>query len=113
MSELVQRKCLSLITPCSFIVSTMSCINSHVIIHLQVFGFYEELLSARFPHSSYKLVFVNGPYQEYSSYSTLGLFDTNLLHSHRIIDQVMVTRRVIGQAVAKQYFGCYALPQSW
>ena len=80
---------------------------------LQVFGFYEELLSSRFPHSSYKLVFVDGLSSLSSSYSTLGLFDTNLLHSPRIIDQVMVTRRVIGEAIAKQYFGCYVAPQVW
>ena len=40
----------------------------------KVFGFYEELLSARFPHSSYKLVFVHNAYQEAASYSTLGIF---------------------------------------
>ena len=33
----------------------------------KVFGFYEELLSARFPHSSYKLVFVDNAYQEAAS----------------------------------------------
>ena len=40
----------------------------------QVFGFYEELLSTRFPHSSYKLVFVDQAYKEAASYSTLGIF---------------------------------------
>lgn len=40
----------------------------------QVFGFYEELLSTRFPHSSYKLVFVDQAYREAASYSTLGIF---------------------------------------
>ena len=38
---------------------------------VQVFGFFEELLSTRFPHSSYKLVFVDQTYQDTSSYSTL------------------------------------------
>ena len=41
------------------------------------------------------------------------LSSTNLLHSHRIIDQVPDTRRLIALAVAKQYFGCYVLPSSW
>lgn len=39
-----------------------------------MFGFYEELLSTRFPHSSYKLVFVDQTYRDVSSYSTLGIF---------------------------------------
>ena len=37
----------------------------------QVFGFFEELLSTRFPHSSYKLVFVDQAYCDAASYSTL------------------------------------------
>ena len=133
-----------------------------------MFGFYEELLSTRFPHSSYKLVFVDQAYRDVSSYSTLGIFryiymymlwllnvcahahvcndinaplmyvcvcvckctcgitlaqsvetllffhcSTNLLHSARIIDQVLVTRRIIANAIAEQYFGCYILPQQW
>ena len=81
--------------------------------HMQVFGFYEELLSSRFPHGSYKLVFVDGLVESSLSYSTLGVFDTHLLHSSRIIDQVIDTRRVIGEAIAKQYFGCYIVPQFW
>ncbi len=95
---------------------TLTHLHTHIHTHthtLQVFGFYEEFLSSRFPYSSYKLVFVNQLCHALSSYSTLGVFDTNLLHSARVIDQVMITRKVIGLAVAKQYFGCYALPQSW
>lgn len=81
--------------------------------HVQVFGFYEELLSCRFPYSSYKLVFVDGMYVECSSYASLGVFDTNLLHSSLIIDQVVPTRKVISNAIAKQYFCCYVLQQTW
>ncbi len=79
----------------------------------QMFGFYEEFLSCRFPYSSYKLVFVDKLCVDYTSYSTLGLFDTSLLHSARMIDQAMATRRLISRAVAEQYFGCYVLQQSW
>ena len=39
--------------------------------HSQVFGFLEELLSTRFPYSSYKLVFVDQTYRDTASYSTL------------------------------------------
>lgn len=37
----------------------------------KVFGFFEELLSTRFPFSSYKLVFVDQAYSDTASYSTL------------------------------------------
>eukprot|EP00731_Ephydatia_muelleri_P018686 Em0011g726a len=80
---------------------------------LPVFGFYEELLSTRFPHSSFKLVFVDHAYQDVSSYSTLGIVSTNLLYSPRVIDQVFPSRCVLAHIVARQYFGCYVLPQLW
>ena len=49
-------------------VSSSSCVLCYC---LQVFGFYEELLSSRFPHSSYKMVFVDQSYQDTANYSTL------------------------------------------
>ena len=89
----------------------MIVFTSHT--HTQVFEYYEELLSSGFPHSSYKLVFVDNSYQSVMNYSSLGIFSTELLHSHRIIDNVQMTRRLIAQAIARQYFGCYMLHQSW
>ena len=41
------------------------------------------------------------------------LSSVNLLHPPRVLDQVIPTRRLIAQAIARQYFGCYLLPQSW
>lgn len=79
----------------------------------EMLGFYEELLSTRFPHSSFKLVFVDHAYQDVCSYSTLGIVSTNLLYSPRVIDQVFPTRFALAQVLAKQYFGCYVLPQLW
>ena len=58
-------------------------------------------------------MFVNNGYQSVMNYSSLGIFSTELLHSHRIIDDVQMTRRLIAQAIARQYFGCYMLHQSW
>ncbi|KAL5486754.1 hypothetical protein EMCRGX_G019273 [Ephydatia muelleri] len=71
------------------------------------------MLSTRFPHSSFKLVFVDHAYQDVSSYSTLGIVSTNLLYSPRVIDQVFPSRCVLAHIVARQYFGCYVLPQLW
>lgn len=78
-----------------------------------MFGFYEELLSTRFPHNQYRLVFVDGIYQDITSYAGLTLCSVNLLHPNTIIDQVMTSRRAIALAIAEQYFECYLLPQSW
>ena len=78
-----------------------------------MFGFYEELLSTRFPHNQYRLVFVDGIYQDVTSYAGLTLCNVNLLHPETIIDQVMTSRRSIALAIAEQYFECYLLPQSW
>lgn len=93
---------------------THTCAYIHTHIHYnvflylcQVFGFYEELLSSRFPFSNCKLVFVDESYLETSSYSTLCLCSTNLLHSHRVIDGVQRTRTLLAEALARQYFGCF------
>ena len=80
---------------------------------IKVFGFYEELLSTRFPHSSYKLIFVNGCYSDAMNYAGLTVSSVDLLHSHRIIDQAIKTRKILSLAIAQQYFECYLLPQSW
>lgn len=38
---------------------------------------------------------------------------TSLLHSPRIIDQTFHTRKVLAQALAEQFFGCYICMQDW
>jgi transcription initiation factor TFIID subunit 2 len=58
-------------------------------------------------------VFVDQAYTDTASYSTLTICSTNLLHSSRVIEQVPITRRLLTQAIAQQYFGCYLLPQLW
>ena len=35
------------------------------------------------------------------------LFDSDLLYSERVLDQVPKTRGIIAQAIANQYFGCF------
>ena len=58
-------------------------------------------------------MFVSDSYQDSQNYAGLTLYNTTLLHSHRIIDQVLITRRVMALSIAQQYFQCYLLPQSW
>ncbi|KAK3090048.1 hypothetical protein FSP39_008810, partial [Pinctada imbricata] len=79
----------------------------------EAFEFYEELLSSRYPYSCYKQVFVDESYDEVASYATMTIFSTNLLHSSRIIDQTIETRKCMAAAVASQFFGTFISMQSW
>lgn len=78
----------------------------------EAFEFYEELLSSRNPYSCYKQVFVDESYEDCMPYATMTIFSTNLLHSPRIIDQTLETRRTLAAAVAEQFFGCFITMQS-
>lgn len=75
--------------------------------------FYDEFLSFKYPYSNYKQVFVDQAYEPYQSYATLSICCTNLLHSSHIIDQTFITRKVLSEALASQYFGCFIEMSSW
>ncbi|XP_033645134.1 transcription initiation factor TFIID subunit 2-like isoform X1 [Asterias rubens] len=79
----------------------------------EAFDYFEECLGTRYPYSNYKQVFVDEAYRDYSSFATLSILSTNLLHSSRIIDQTFMTRRFMAQSLAEQYFGCFVSSQSW
>jgi len=78
----------------------------------EAFEFYEELLSTRYPYSCYKQVFVDESYNEVQPYATMVICDTYLLHSKHIIDQTYSTRRILGQAIAEQFFGHFITTNS-
>ncbi|XP_048220089.1 LOW QUALITY PROTEIN: transcription initiation factor TFIID subunit 2-like [Perognathus longimembris pacificus] len=79
----------------------------------QVFEFYEDVLSCRYPYSCFKTVFVDEAYVEVAAYASMSIFSTNLLHSARIIDETPLTRRCLAQSVAQQFFGCFLARMSW
>uniref|UniRef100_A0A2C9LKD2 Transcription initiation factor TFIID subunit 2 n=1 Tax=Biomphalaria glabrata TaxID=6526 RepID=A0A2C9LKD2_BIOGL len=79
----------------------------------QAFEFYEELMSSRYPYSYYKQVFVDEAYCEVSTYSTMSILSTNLLHPTNIIDQTMASRQLMATAVAQQFFGSFIAMESW
>ncbi|ENN80134.1 hypothetical protein YQE_03442, partial [Dendroctonus ponderosae] len=79
----------------------------------EAFEFYEDTLSNRYPYSCYKQVFVDEAYEDYHSYATMTILSVNLLHSAVVIDQVYLTRKAMGQAVAEQFFGCFISMQNW
>lgn len=78
----------------------------------KIFIYYEELLNARYPYNSYKQVFVDNMMSKYEAYSTLSIFSINLLHSKHVIEQTYISRRVLAQAIAEQYFGCFISMQT-
>ncbi|XP_038057385.1 transcription initiation factor TFIID subunit 2-like [Patiria miniata] len=79
----------------------------------EAFDYFEECLGTRYPYSNYKQVFVDEAYKDYSSFATLSILSTNLLHSQRIIDQTFMTRRLMAQSLSEQFFGCFVGSQSW
>lgn len=79
----------------------------------EAFEYYEETLSNRYPYSCYKQVFVDEIAYDYRSYATMTILSTNLLHSAVIINQCYATRKVMAQAVAEQFFGCFISMQNW
>ncbi|GFN99666.1 hypothetical protein PoB_002617200 [Plakobranchus ocellatus] len=79
----------------------------------QAFEFYEELMSSRYPYSYYKQVFVDMAYCDVSTYSTLSILSTNLLHPPNIIDQTTVSRQLMAAAVAQQFFGSFIAMETW
>uniref|UniRef100_A0A672LV18 Transcription initiation factor TFIID subunit 2 n=1 Tax=Sinocyclocheilus grahami TaxID=75366 RepID=A0A672LV18_SINGR len=79
----------------------------------EIFEFYEEILTCRYPYSCFKTVFVDEAYVQVSSYASMSIFSTNLLHSGMIIDQTPVTRHCLAQALAQQFFGCFISRMSW
>ncbi|XP_072045257.1 LOW QUALITY PROTEIN: transcription initiation factor TFIID subunit 2-like [Amphiura filiformis] len=79
----------------------------------QAFDFLEESLGTRYPFSYYKQVFVDEAFVDAAAYMSVTIFNTNLLHSSRIIDQTFLTRRLMAQALAEQFFGCFINPETW
>ncbi|PAA74224.1 hypothetical protein BOX15_Mlig007954g1, partial [Macrostomum lignano] len=70
-------------------------------------AFYESLLGVRLPYGSLKLVFVDQAYETVQSYASVILASVSLLHSARIVDQAIESRRALALALAQQFFGCY------
>eukprot|EP00795_Rhopilema_esculentum_P015795 gene15795-7100_t len=79
----------------------------------EIFYFFEENLNSRYPYNSYKQVFVDETPHEVQSYASMSVLSTNLLHSNRIIDQTILTRIALAQALSEQFFGCFVVMGSW
>ncbi|CAN8234934.1 unnamed protein product [Cochlearia groenlandica] len=80
----------------------------------EVYSYYEDYLSAKFPFGLYKQVFL--PPEIVVCSSTLGaslsVFSSHMLYDERVIDQTIDTRIKLASALAKQWFGVYITPDS-
>lgn len=97
MPEMTQFSIPGLIDPLVFSTSTT----------YQIIEYFEDLLSARFPYALYKQVFVEKLPDKFKSFSSMTLFDTSLLYNERVLDQILVTRKIVARAIAGQFFGCF------
>ncbi|KAL4001961.1 Peptidase M1 family protein [Acanthocheilonema viteae] len=79
----------------------------------RVFEYFEELLSCRFPFSSYKQVFVYQIPDEVTAYTGLSILSLTLLYHKKILDVVQMTRQYLAYAVAQQFFGCFVTSTCW
>ncbi len=78
----------------------------------KIFMHYEELLNTRYPYATYKQVFVDNLVAKYEAYATLSLINISQLHSKAVIEQTYISRRVLAQAIAEQYFGAFISMQT-
>ena len=79
----------------------------------RVYPIYVDYMNMSLPFGDYKIVFVDELLSDYQSYASLTTASINLLHSARIIDQTLHTRRALGMAIASQYFGVFIVPESY
>eukprot|EP00116_Pleurobrachia_bachei_P003243 sb/3463505/ len=92
----------------------MSPLLQHTTDFLQrVYPIYIEYLNMSLPYGEYKIVFLEEMLADTQSYASLTTANVTLLHSARIIDQTLVSRRVLGLAIADQYFGVFIVPESF
>ncbi|CAH8475077.1 unnamed protein product [Heterobilharzia americana] len=79
----------------------------------EMIEYYESILASQYPFSTIKCVFVDCAFSEFQSFASLIIFSVDLLHSPRIIDQAIETRKVVSLAVAHQFFGCFLIMDTW
>lgn len=58
-------------------------------------------------------MFVEDAYSDVFSCGALSICSTHLLHDETIIDQTLITRRLLALALAQQWFPCYVGVKSW
>ncbi|KAF7637893.1 Peptidase_M1 domain-containing protein [Meloidogyne graminicola] len=92
----------------SFVLPSLMPLLRHTMTSLnRIFVFFEELLSCRFPYSTYWQIFVDQSPDELTTYSGISIFSLNILYHKKILDTVQHMRQILAKAVAQQFFGCF------
>ncbi|VDK17278.1 unnamed protein product [Anisakis simplex] len=98
----------------SFALPSLSNLVKHTASTVdRVFEFFEELLSCRFPYSSYKQVFVDKASDSLTTFSGISILSVNILYHKKILDTVQETRSLLALAIAQQFFGCFVNAANW
>ncbi|TNN12019.1 Transcription initiation factor TFIID subunit 2 [Schistosoma japonicum] len=79
----------------------------------EIIEYYESILASQYPFSTIKCVFVDCAFSKFQSFASLIILSVDLLHSPRVIDQAIETRKVLSLAVAHQFFGCFLIMETW
>ena len=76
--------------------------------------FYEDLLSdgISYPYKEYRQIFVYNSPKKFMNFAGMSILDSRILHSDIIMDTVIDTRKVLGMALAYQFFGTYIIPDN-
>ncbi|KAJ2787715.1 hypothetical protein GGI15_000486 [Coemansia interrupta] len=69
--------------------------------------------SGAYPYTTYKVVFVAGLRTTVVTCASLTLVSTDVLHPRTVIEPVYAARRVLGLAIAQQWFGTYIVAAQW
>ncbi len=79
----------------------------------ECFEFFETTLATRYPYSCFKQVFVDEAFSDVTTYATMSIMNTTMLHSSAIIDQVYITRKLMAETVASQFYGSFITIDKW
>ncbi|CAH8451146.1 unnamed protein product [Schistosoma haematobium] len=79
----------------------------------EMIEYYESILASQYPFSTIKCVFVDCAFSKCQSFASLIILSLDLLHSPRVIDQAIETRKILSLAVAHQFFGCFLIMETW
>lgn len=80
---------------------------------VEILDYYESILASQYPFQAIKTVFVDCALTDFQSFASLLILSIDLLHTKRIIDQSIETRKVLSLAVAYQFFGSFIAMCSW
>nr|CAG8506932.1 7046_t:CDS:10 [Entrophospora candida] len=86
---------------------------SHFKIHPEFDKRNPKVKPGKFPFNCFHIVFVENAYNDITVCAGMVICRTSLLYNEHIIEQVFVTRRLLINAIAQQWFGIFIPPHSW